>query len=91
MVTVFTCTGVADIDIEPIDRKKTDPEYLEYECLDVEAVEKLLNERVEQLSNNIKVTPSLAKVLLIEHRWRTADIIEKHRVSATGLMVKITN
>lgn len=79
--------GVADIDIEQIDRKKTDPEYLEYECLDVEAVEKLLNETVEQLSNIIKVTPSLAKVLLLEHKWKISEIVEKYRVNSNGLMV----
>lgn len=82
--------GVADIDIEQIDRKKTDPEYLVYECLDVEAVEKLLNETVEQLSNIIKVTPSLAKVLLLEHKWKISEIVEKYRVNANGLMVNKT-
>lgn len=54
----------------------------------MEAVEKLLNERVEQLSDTIKVTPSLAKVLLLEHKWKIADIIEKHRSNAAGLMVR---
>lgn len=83
--------GVADIDIEQIDRKKTDPEYLEYECLDVEAVDKLINETVEQLSNIIKVTPSLAKVLLLEHKWKISEIVEKYRVNANGLMVKKTS
>lgn len=80
--------GIADIDIEQIDRKKVDPEYLEYDCLNVEAVEKLLNETVEQLSNIIKVTPSLAKVLLLEHKWRISEIVEKYRANTSGLMIR---
>lgn len=88
-VFFFCCfAGVPDIDIEQIDRKKSDPEYLEYNCLDVEAVEKLLNENVEQLSNIIMVIPSLAKVLLLEHQWKTAEIVEKYRTNPNGLLVR---
>lgn len=78
------------MDVEPIDRRKSDPEHLEYACLDMEAVEKLLNETVEQLSNIIKVSPSLAKVLLLEHKWRINDVVEKYRQNATALMVRNT-
>lgn len=55
-------TGDEDCDIEQIDPSKTDPEYFVYECLNVEAVEKLLNESVETLSNRLDITPSIAKV-----------------------------
>lgn len=79
--------GVPDVDIEQIDRRKSDPEYLEFTCLDMEAVEKLLNETVEQLSNIIKVTPSLAKVLLLEHKWKIAEVVDMYRQNATALMV----
>lgn len=51
-----------DCDIEQIDPSKTDPEYFSYECLSEEEVERLLNESVEILSNNLQITPSLAKV-----------------------------
>lgn len=88
LIELPTATGVPDVDIEPIDRRKSDPEYLEYVCLDMEAVEKLLNENVEHLSNLIKVTPSLAKVLLLEHKWKVAEVVDKYRQNATGLMVR---
>lgn len=55
----------------------------------MEAVEKLLNETVEQLSNIIKVTPSLAKVLLLEHKWKIAEVVEKYRQNASALMVSV--
>ena len=54
----------------------------------MEAVEKLLNETVEQLSNILKVTPSLAKVLLIEYKWKISEIVEKYRCNETGFQIK---
>lgn len=54
-----------DCDIEQLDPSKTDPEYFSYECLNEEDVERLLNESVETLSNNLQITPSLAKVVNI--------------------------
>lgn len=81
--------GVADVDIEQIDPKKTDPEYLEFQCLNVEEVEKLLNETVEHLSNTIHLTPSLAKVLLLEHEWQATEIVEKYNRNPSGLLVSV--
>ncbi|XP_055374311.1 potential E3 ubiquitin-protein ligase ariadne-2 [Condylostylus longicornis] len=76
-----------DCDIEQIDPKKTDPEYFEFECLNVEEVEKLLNESVEKLSTILQITPSLAKVLLHEHKWTIQNIIEKYRENASNLLI----
>lgn len=76
-----------DCDIEQIDPKKTDPEYFNYQCLNVEEVEKLLNESVENLSTKLQITPSLAKVLLHEHTWNTEIITDKYRDNASGLLV----
>uniref|UniRef100_A0A182SGV5 RBR-type E3 ubiquitin transferase n=1 Tax=Anopheles maculatus TaxID=74869 RepID=A0A182SGV5_9DIPT len=76
-----------DCDIEQIDPKRTDPEYFVYECLNVEEVEKLLNESVEKLSTQLQITPSLAKVLLHETRWNTAEVIERYRNNASNLLV----
>jgi ariadne-2 len=74
-------------DIDNVDPKKTDPEYFTYDCLTVDEVEKLLNESVEKLSNTLKITPSLAKVLLHEHKWDANDIVEKYRDNAANLLV----
>lgn len=74
-------------DIDKTDPKKSDPEYFLFECLTVEEVEKCLNELVEQLSSILQITPSLAKVLLHEHKWNTNEIIEKYRDNASNLLV----
>uniref|UniRef100_A0AAG5DFH7 RBR-type E3 ubiquitin transferase n=1 Tax=Anopheles atroparvus TaxID=41427 RepID=A0AAG5DFH7_ANOAO len=76
-----------DCDIEQIDPKRADPEYFVYECLDVEEVEKLLNELVEKLSTQLQITPSLAKVLLHANGWNTAEVIERYRDNASFLLV----
>ncbi|KAJ6641343.1 putative E3 ubiquitin-protein ligase ariadne-2 [Pseudolycoriella hygida] len=81
-------TGVADVDIEQIDRKNMDSEYLEFKCLNVEEVEKLLNESVEHLSNTIHLMPSLAKVLLLEHSWQANEIIEKYNRNPNALLIR---
>ncbi|XP_073976847.1 E3 ubiquitin-protein ligase ari-2 [Rhodnius prolixus] len=60
--------NMEDCDIEEND-STLDPEHFSYECLCVDEVEKLLNESVEALSNNLRITPSLAKVLLHTHEW----------------------
>lgn len=65
--------------------KKT-PEYFEYKCLDLAEVEKLLNESVERLSNELKLIPSLAKVLLHEHKWNVRHIIEQYSSNPTNLL-----
>lgn len=54
--------NVEDNDMEHLDPTEIDPEYFSYECLTEEQVERLLNEAVEFLSNNLQITPSLAKV-----------------------------
>lgn len=76
-----------DCDIEQLDPSKTDPEYFSYECLNEEDVERLLNESVETLSNNLQITPSLAKVLLHSHSWAIQDITRKYLDNASQLLV----
>ncbi|CAL8129637.1 unnamed protein product [Orchesella dallaii] len=77
-------------ELELADYKK-DPESFQYECLKVEEVEKLLNELVELLSMEIrafiKVTPSLAKLLLHTLGWSINEIVCMFRADAHGTLV----
>lgn len=82
-------TGTEDIDIEHHNALKTDPESFQFECLTVEDVDKLLNESIECLCNMINCAPSLAKTLLLEHRWNVNEIVKKYRENATELLVSI--
>lgn len=80
-------TGTEDIDIEHHNALKTDPESFLFECLSVEDVDKLLNESIECLCNMINCAPSLAKTLLLEHRWSVNEIVKRYRENATELLV----
>lgn len=73
---LFNNIGTEDIDIEHHNALKTDPESFVFECLSVEDVDKLLNESIECLCNMIKCAPSLAKTLLLEHRWSVNEIVK---------------
>lgn len=47
----------------------------------------MLNESVERLNTILQITPSLAKVLLLEHQWNNQVIVDKYRENATALLV----
>ncbi|XP_074645621.1 putative E3 ubiquitin-protein ligase ariadne-2 isoform X2 [Tubulanus polymorphus] len=66
---------------------RDDPEYFEFELLKIEDVERLLNENVEALCESIKVTPSLAKLLLHAHYWAKEDIEQRHRRDPEKLLI----
>ncbi|XP_017778653.1 PREDICTED: protein ariadne-2 isoform X2 [Nicrophorus vespilloides] len=76
-----------DNDMDQIDPLIRDPEYFVYDCLTEEQVERLLNEKVEQLSNYLRITPSLAKVLLHGHKWSVSEIVNKYRENASALLI----
>lgn len=86
----YVCiVGAEDVDIEHYDPKKSDPEYFVYECLNIEEVDKLLNETVELLCSILKCTQSLAKNFLLEHKWCLNEIVSKYRDNPNGPLVRI--
>lgn len=78
--------GEIDNDVD-LEQNRKDAEYAVHDCLRVDEVERLLNENVEVLSNSLRITPSLAKVLLHEHDWALQDIITKYRTNASSLLI----
>lgn len=54
----------------------------------MEEVEKLLNESVEKLNTILQITPSLAKVLLLEHQWVNQVVVDKYRQNANALLIE---
>ncbi|CAH1782579.1 unnamed protein product [Owenia fusiformis] len=65
-----------------------DPEAYDYRLLEVEDVERLLNEKIETLCTSLKLSPSLAKVLLYQHNWDTSTIQEKHTKDPNKLLIE---
>lgn len=77
-----------DNDIDEIDPRQQEVEYFNCETLNEEQVERLLNEVVELLSNNLQITPFLAKVLLYGNQWDVPEIVKKYKDNASSLLVK---
>ncbi|KAK3587542.1 hypothetical protein CHS0354_004829 [Potamilus streckersoni] len=77
-------TGDLDID-KP--KKSDDPEYFEYELLEIEDVERFLNEEVEVLHSTLQIQPGLAKMLLLAHGWRKDYIIDRCKKEPDRLLI----
>ncbi|KAA0203044.1 hypothetical protein HAZT_HAZT004184 [Hyalella azteca] len=77
-----------DPDVETLDKTLQDPEYFEFQCLTDTEVERFINERVEELSTSIQVTPSLAKVLLLMCQWNLSEIVSSYRADAHRLLIQ---
>ncbi|KAI6180250.1 RBR-type E3 ubiquitin transferase [Aphelenchoides besseyi] len=56
------------------DKKEEDPEYVHYECLDLPAVENLVNQKVAEVSDSLSLSPSLSKHLLLLNEWNVDAI-----------------
>ncbi|XP_045585524.1 potential E3 ubiquitin-protein ligase ariadne-2 [Procambarus clarkii] len=78
-----------DGDVDHVDPQKNDPEYFDVACLTDTEVERLLNESVEQLSNSIQATPSLAKLLLHMYNWNQMEIVAGYRQDCHKLLTSV--
>jgi len=76
-----------DTDNEAVNHKKYDPEHFDFDCLTVDQVERLLNELVETLSSRLRLTPSLAKLLLHAHNWGLEYVIKMYLEDPSPLLV----
>ncbi|XP_076447202.1 putative E3 ubiquitin-protein ligase ariadne-2 isoform X3 [Babylonia areolata] len=76
-----------DLDIDK-PKRSDDPEYFEYTILQTEDAERLLNEEVEVLCSALKVSPSLAKMLLHVGGWQADYIIERYQQDQEKLLVE---
>lgn len=75
-------------DADEYESLSCDPEHYEYECLDVEAVEKLFNENVEAVCAAFQIIPSLARLLLHSRQWDTASVLRDGQEDLEKLLVK---
>jgi len=57
-----------------------DPEYFAYECLSVAMVEKIFNDSIETVRQELGVSHSRAKQLLHSNKWSIEEILARHPV-----------
>lgn len=53
-----------------------DLEYFEYECFSPQTVDEKLDSECTALANRLKITPSLALLVMQENEWRSSNIIQ---------------
>ena len=64
-----------------------DPELFKFDLLHCADVERLLNTCVEQLSESIHVSPSLAKTILQSNNWAVKDVEVRYRRDPMRVLV----
>uniref|UniRef100_A0A914EBJ1 RBR-type E3 ubiquitin transferase n=1 Tax=Acrobeloides nanus TaxID=290746 RepID=A0A914EBJ1_9BILA len=67
---------------------KNDPEYVEFNCLDLFQVKSLFDKSMNELINSISVPPSWAKLLLYLNGWNTEQIVKEFSENPDALLVK---
>ncbi|VIO87491.1 Uncharacterized protein BM_BM956 [Brugia malayi] len=80
----FYCNG-ENCGMEIFERE--DPEYIEYACLKVPEVERLLKETVDHVVSTLNVSSSLAKILLHFYKWDDSTLIQLYRVDPCKVLV----
>nr|XP_006811619.1 PREDICTED: protein ariadne-2-like [Saccoglossus kowalevskii] len=70
------------------ENKYDDPEYFEQESLSVEQVNAFLDEEVDKASKTLKVSPTIAKVLLKVHNWVPSELLQRNAEDKTNLLVE---
>ncbi|VDK45253.1 unnamed protein product [Anisakis simplex] len=65
-----------DIETAP---ENDDPEYIEYNCLTVPQVERLLNETIERVAGLLNISQSISKLLLYMHKWNEAALVDQYK------------
>ena len=73
------------LDLMNHDERK-DPENFEFECLNIEDVERHFNESVEAICAQLQVLPSLAKLMLHRNEWDVNVVIEKYQNDSCKLL-----
>ncbi|XP_015750325.1 PREDICTED: E3 ubiquitin-protein ligase ARIH2-like [Acropora digitifera] len=68
--------------------KEEDPESFEFVIIDTNEAGQIFDSMVAKVSQEIKVTKSVARLLLIQHEWNTEKILERHRVDPVGMLVE---
>nr|XP_014427526.1 E3 ubiquitin-protein ligase ARIH2 [Pelodiscus sinensis] len=79
--------GVAN-DVEQQGADAFDPEEYQFTCLTYKESESTLNEHVASLASTLKVSPAVAKLLLVNFHWQVSEILERHKSNSAQLLVE---
>ncbi|KAG9483431.1 hypothetical protein GDO78_009380 [Eleutherodactylus coqui] len=78
--------GVAN-DVEQQGADSFDPEEYQFTCLTYRESESALNEQMASLAAMVKVSHSVAKLILVHFHWQVSEILERHKLNSVQLLV----
>ncbi|VDK75381.1 unnamed protein product [Litomosoides sigmodontis] len=67
--------------------EREDPEYTEYVCLKVQEVERLLQGTMDHVVSTLRISSSIAKLLLYFYKWDDSTLIKLYNVDPYKVLV----
>uniref|UniRef100_A0A8C5V0W2 E3 ubiquitin-protein ligase ARIH2 n=1 Tax=Microcebus murinus TaxID=30608 RepID=A0A8C5V0W2_MICMU len=79
--------GVAS-DVEQQGADAFDPEEYQFTCLTYKESESALNEHMTSLASVLKVSHSVAKLILVNFHWQVSEILDRYKSNSAQLLVE---
>ncbi|EGW10494.1 Protein ariadne-2-like [Cricetulus griseus] len=79
--------GVAS-DVEQQGADAFDPEEYQFTCLTYKESEGTLHEHMTSLASALKVSHSVAKLILVNFHWQVSEILDRYRSNSAQLLVE---
>ncbi|XP_054406790.1 E3 ubiquitin-protein ligase ARIH2 isoform X5 [Pongo abelii] len=79
--------GVAS-DVEQQGADAFDPEEYQFTCLTYKESEGALNEHMTSLASVLKVSHSVAKLILVNFHWQVSEILDRYKSNSAQLLVE---
>lgn len=79
--------GVAS-DVEQQGADAFDPEEYQFTCLTYKESEGALHEHMTSLASALKVSHSVAKLILVNFHWQVSEILDRYRSNSAQLLVE---
>ncbi|XP_017323872.2 E3 ubiquitin-protein ligase ARIH2 isoform X2 [Ictalurus punctatus] len=77
--------GVAG-DVEQAEPDTFDPEEYQFTCLTYRESQRLLTEEVNHVSTSLKVSPAVAKLVLVHFHWQVSQILDRYKSNSSQLL-----
>uniref|UniRef100_A0AAY4BKK0 RBR-type E3 ubiquitin transferase n=1 Tax=Denticeps clupeoides TaxID=299321 RepID=A0AAY4BKK0_9TELE len=75
-----------DVDRDVEQQDSFDPEAYHFTCLTYRESQKVLTEEVCSVASSLKVSPAVAKLVLVHFHWQVTQILDRYRSSSSQLL-----
>ncbi|KAK9970500.1 hypothetical protein ABG768_026439 [Culter alburnus] len=75
-----------DLDDDVAVEEPFDPEKYQFNCLTYRESQKVLSEEVNNVASALKVSPAVAKLVLVHFHWQVSQILERYKSNSSQLL-----